>query len=96
MLSACETALGREIRGEGLVGLTRAFLHAGATRLLVSLWRVEDRATAELMERFYRHLLHQGLSPAAALRRAQTELSHQAGREAPYYWAGFIIQGDWR
>ncbi|HKV09288.1 MAG TPA: CHAT domain-containing protein, partial [Thermoanaerobaculia bacterium] len=96
VLSACETALGREIRGEGLVGLPRAFLHAGARRVLVSLWPVEDRATAELMRRFYREMLDRGRPPAAALRAAQVSLAREPGWGAPYYWAGFVLQGDWR
>jgi CHAT domain-containing protein len=96
VLSACETALGREIRGEGLVGLPRAFLHAGARRVLVSLWPVEDRATAELMRRFYREMLEKGRPPAAALRAAQDSLRREPGWEAPYFWAGFVLQGDWQ
>ncbi len=96
VLSACRTALGREIRGEGLVGLTRGFMFAGAERVLVSLWNVDDAATAELMERFYRALLHDHLRPSAALRRAQLELRRQPGRQAPFFWAGFELQGDWR
>ncbi len=96
VLSACRTALGQEIRGEGLVGLTRGFMYAGAARVLASLWSVEDRATAGLMESFYRGMLRQGLSPAAALRRAQLEMARQPGRKSPYYWAGFSLQGEWR
>ncbi|MCP4653889.1 MAG: CHAT domain-containing protein, partial [bacterium] len=96
VLSACRTALGREVRGEGLVGLTRGFFHAGASRVVVSLWSVDDRATTELMIRFYRHLLTGGLPPAAALRAAQRELRAESRWSAPYYWAGFILQGDWR
>ena len=96
VLSACQTALGQEIRGEGLVGLTRGFMYAGAARVVASLWSVEDRATAELMESFYRGMLRQGLSPAAALRRAQLEIARQPGRKSPYYWAGFSLQGEWR
>ena len=96
VLSACETALGREVRGEGLVGLTHGLLHAGARRVLVSLWPVEDRATAALMERFYRAMLVDGRPPAAALRLAQVEISQQQGWNAPYYWAGFVLTGDWR
>ncbi|HEX9942078.1 MAG TPA: CHAT domain-containing protein, partial [Thermoanaerobaculia bacterium] len=96
VLSACETALGQEVRGEGLIGLTRAFFYAGARRVLVSLWPVEDRATAELMRRFYREMLQNGLPPAAALRAAQTGVRQEPGWEAPYYWAGFVLQGDWR
>ncbi len=94
VLSACETALGREVRGEGVVGLTRAFLHAGARRLLVSLWPVEDRATTELMARFYQGLFREHLTPAAALRRAQEETRHAPGGSDPYFWAGFVLQGD--
>ncbi len=96
VLSACRTALGREIRGEGLVGLTHSFLHAGASRVLVSLWNVDDRVTAELMESFYRYLLADGLSPAAALRRAQLALWRQPRRRAPSYWAAFVLRGEWQ
>jgi CHAT domain-containing protein/tetratricopeptide (TPR) repeat protein len=96
VLSACDTALGEEIRGEGLVGLTRGFLHAGARLLLVSLWQVEDRATAELMRRFYRELLVHRQPPAAALRQAQLAMRREPAWSAPYYWAGFVLQGDWR
>lgn len=96
VLSACRTALGREMRGEGLIGLTHAFLHAGARGVLVSLWEVEDRATSELMRRFYREMLKGGRPPAAALRAAQAALRREPGREAPYFWAGFVLQGDWQ
>ena len=96
VLSGCRTALGKEIRGEGLMGLTRGFMYAGAPRVVASLWSVEDRATAELMKRFYKAMLVDGLRPAAALRAAQIELHAQSGWEAPYYWAGFILQGDWK
>lgn len=95
VLSACSTALGKEIRGEGLVGLTRGFQYAGARAVLVSLWEVGDRATAELMRLFYRELLQRGATPAAALRTAQAALREEGWR-APYYWAGFVLQGDWR
>ena len=96
VLSACRTALGKEVRGEGLVGLTRGFMYAGAARVLASLWSVDDRATAELMERFYRGMLVEGLTPAAALRAAQLSLAAEPHREPPYYWAGFSLQGEWR
>ena len=95
-LSACETGLGKEIRGEGLVGLTRGFMYAGAARVVVSLWALNDRATAELMARFYRKMLKDGLRPAAALRAAQVELSKNPQWQAPYFWAGFTLQGEWR
>jgi CHAT domain-containing protein len=94
VLSGCETALGQEVRGEGLEGLTQGFFHAGAAAVLVSLWRVDDRATAELMARFYRELLRNGRSPAAALRRAQLDLRGETGRRAPYFWAGFVLRGE--
>jgi CHAT domain-containing protein/tetratricopeptide (TPR) repeat protein len=96
VLSACQTALGKAIKGEGLIGLTRAFMYAGAPRVVASLWEVDDFATAELMKRFYGGMLQRRLSAAAALRAAQMELSHDSRWAAPYYWAGFTIQGDWR
>ncbi|HEX3129910.1 MAG TPA: CHAT domain-containing protein, partial [Thermoanaerobaculia bacterium] len=89
VLSACQTALGQEIRGEGLVGLTRGFMYAGTPRVLASLWSVDDRATSELMESFYRHMISGRLSPAEALRQAQIELFRDPHRSSPYYWAGF-------
>jgi CHAT domain-containing protein len=95
VLSACETARGREVPGEGLVsGLPRAFLYAGAARVLVSLWEVEDQSTRDLMSLFYRNLLGRGLPPASALQEAQRTL-RQSGRR-PNQWAGFILLGDWR
>ena len=96
VLSACQTALGKRIKGEGLVGLTRGFFYAGAERVVASLWQVDDLATAELMRRFYRGMLKEGLRPAAALRAAQLEMAATRSWSAPYYWAGFVLQGDWR
>lgn len=96
VLSACQTALGKEIKGEGLIGLTRGFMHAGARRVVASLWQVDDLATAELMRLFYRGMLQEGLRPAAALRAAQRELSTQARWASPYYWSAFVLQGEWR
>jgi CHAT domain-containing protein len=97
VLSACQTGLGKEIQGEGLVGLTRGFMYAGAPRVLASLWKVDDRATAELMKSFYGVMFgdkHQ--RPAAALRDAQIAMWRTKGWEAPYYWAAFVLQGDWK
>lgn len=96
VLSACQTGLGKEIRGEGLVGLTRGFMYAGAPRLVASLWKVDDAATAELMKRFYRGMLRKGLRPAAALREAQVQMWNQERWKSPYYWAAFALQGEWR
>ena len=96
VLSACQTALGKDIKGEGLIGLTRAFMYAGAPRVVASLWEVNDLATAELMKRFYRGLLQQKLTPAAALRAAQIDLAKDPRWASPYYWAGFVYQGDWK
>lgn len=96
VLSACQTALGQEIRGEGLLGLTRGFMYAGAARVLASLWSVDDRATSELMKRFYRHMISDRMSPAEALRRAQVEMSRSANWKSPAYWAAFSLQGEWR
>lgn len=96
VLSACETALGREVRGEGLAGLPQAFLGAGAQRVLVSLWQVEDESTAELMTQFYRRLLVERFPPGKALREAQLAVRAQPRWSSPRYWAGFVLQGDWR
>ncbi len=96
VLSGCETGLGRHMRGEGLVGLTRAFMYAGAPRVVSSLWAVDDQATAQLMARFYRHMLKDGRRPAAALRAAQIEMAGDPRWSAPYFWAGFVLHGDWR
>ena len=96
VLSACQTGLGKEIKGEGLVGLTRGFMYAGARRVVVSLWNVNDKATAELMTKFYAKMLKQGERPAAALRAAQVEMWKQKQWQSPYYWAAFTMQGEWR
>jgi CHAT domain-containing protein/tetratricopeptide (TPR) repeat protein len=96
VLSACQTALGQEIRGEGLIGLTRGFMYAGARRVVASLWQVDDESTAELMKRFYRAMLERKLPPAAALRAAQVELAATARWKSPYHWAAFVLQGEWR
>ncbi|CAN5796701.1 tetratricopeptide repeat protein [soil metagenome] len=96
VLSACQTGLGKEIRGEGLIGLTRGFMYAGAPRVLASLWKVDDAATAELMKRFYRGMLKDNLRPAAALRAAKVEMWKQKRWNAPFYWAAFELQGEWK
>jgi CHAT domain-containing protein/tetratricopeptide (TPR) repeat protein len=96
VLSACETGLGKEIKGEGLIGLTRGFMYAGAPRVVASLWNVDDLATAELMKLFYQRMLKDGMPAGAALRAAQLELSGQKRWASPYYWAGFVLHGEWK
>ena len=97
VLSACQTGLGKVIKGEGLIGLTRGFMYAGAARVLSSLWKVDDRATAELMKHFYRSLFGTPpQSPAAALRTAQLTLAREKRWEDPYFWAGFVLHGEWQ
>lgn len=96
VLSACQTGLGKEIRGEGLVGLTRGFMYAGAARVVVSLWSVSDKATSELMAKFYEKMLKENRRPAAALRAAQVEMWKLKQWQSPYYWAAFTLQGEWR
>jgi CHAT domain-containing protein/Tfp pilus assembly protein PilF len=96
VLSACQTALGKDVRGEGLVGLTRGFMYAGARRVVASLWKVDDSATAELMGEFYREMLGKGLRPAEALRAAQRHMWQQPRWRSPYFWAAFTLQGEWR
>jgi CHAT domain-containing protein/Tfp pilus assembly protein PilF len=96
VLSACETGLGKEIKGEGLIGLTRGFMYSGAPRVVASLWNVDDLATAELMKLFYQRMLKDGLPAGAALRAAQLELSRQKRWASPYFWAGFVLHGEWK
>jgi CHAT domain-containing protein/Tfp pilus assembly protein PilF len=96
VLSACKTGLGKEIQGEGLLGLTRGFMYAGAPRVVASLWSVNDEATAELMGRFYRAMQKQGMPPASALRQAQMEVASHKRWSDPYFWSGFVIQGEWK
>ncbi len=96
VLSACQTGLGKEIRGEGLVGLTRGFMYAGSPRVIVSLWSVSDRATSQLMSDLYRRMLREHQRPAAALRAAQLEMLKQKRWQSPYFWAPFVIEGEWR
>ena len=95
VLSACETGLGKDVTGEGLEGLTRGFMYAGARRLVVSLWNVNDKATASLMQRLYLEMLRGKKTPAAALRAAQIEMLQSKQWKSPYYWAPFVMQGEW-
>ena len=96
VLSGCRTALGREVSGEGLMGLTRGFAAAGVPRVVGSLWPVEDRATAEIMTRFYRAMWLGSASPAAALHAAQRGVRRDPRYRDPHFWAGFVHQGEWR
>ena len=96
VLSGCQTALGQEVSGEGLIGLTRGFMYAGAPRVVASLWNVNDQATANLMKLFYERMLKDGLRPAAALRAAQIAMWKTEPNDVPYRWGAFILQGDWR
>ena len=96
VLSACETGVGKQIRGEGLIALTRGFMYAGAVRVVASLWKVDDAATAALMAQFYKEMFANGKRPAEALKEAQISISKQKRWRDPYYWAGFVLQGEWR
>lgn len=96
VLSACQTALGKEIKGEGIMGLTRGFMYAGASRVVASLWSVNDAATADLMGLFYKRMLQNGERPTEALRKAQLKMMLQKRWQSPYYWAAFTIQGEWK
>ena len=96
VLSACETGIGEEIRGEGLVSLTRGFMYAGAKRVVVSLWSVEDNSTSELMQSYYQKMLETGKNPVEAMRETQLEMFISEERKAPYYWAPFVVQGEWK
>jgi CHAT domain-containing protein len=96
VLSACQTGVGKQIRGEGLIALTRGFTYAGAASVVASLWKVDDEATKILMEEFYKQMFRNGLKPAAALQKAQVKLAHQSSWHSPFYWAGFVLQGEWK
>ena len=96
VLSACETGLGKEIQGEGLVGLTRGLMYAGAERLVVSLWQVNDQGTAEFMQEFYKQMLHSGKPANVALRATQLKMWQQEKWRNPNYWAAFTFLGEWR
>ncbi len=94
VLSACETGLGKELKAEGILGLTRGFFYAGAKRVLFSLWNINDESTSVLMKRFYTAMKKEKLTPAAALRQAQISMYKNKKWSAPYYWAAFQLQGD--
>jgi len=95
VLSACQTALGKEIKGEGLVGLTHGFLSAGSNSVVSSLWKVDDKATAVLMAEFYQAMLETGAAPSTALRSAKLKMIRDKRWGAPYYWAGFVLEGEY-
>jgi CHAT domain-containing protein len=96
VLSACRAADGRDYGGEGLVGLARGFMLAGVPRVIGSLWDSDDKATAELMVRFYHRMVKDSMSPAAALRAAQLEMWHDKRWRPAYFWSGFVLQGEWQ
>lgn len=94
-LSACETGIGKEIKGEGLVTLSRGFMYAGAKRVVASLWKIDDAATTIFMTQFYRSMLKDHLTPTAALRKAQLHMISLPQYRSPFYWAAFILQGEY-
>jgi CHAT domain-containing protein len=95
VLSACQTALGKDIKGEGMVGLTHSFISAGSKSVVASLWKVDDRATSILMADFYDSMLRQGMPTGAALRSAKLKMMQDKRWSAPYFWAGFVLQGEY-
>ena len=95
VLSACNTVGGKEVKGEGIVGLTRGLMYAGASRVIMTLWDVDDEPTAVFMDRFYQEILENKLTPAAALRATQLWMQTETEYQAPDYWAGFVLQGEW-
>ncbi len=95
ILSACSTALGKEKQGEGVIGLTRAFMYSGTPRVISTLWNINDEATAEFMISFYQYL-KKGMSPNTALREAQLAALKQDKLKSPYYWGAFILQGEFK
>ena len=96
VLSACQTALGKEVRGEGLIGISRGFLYAGSKRIVASLWKVDDSATAEFMKRFYKNHLNKGMPASKALQQTKIEMKKIRRYSSPYYWSAFTLLGDWK
>jgi CHAT domain-containing protein len=97
VLSACYTAVGREVKGEGPISLTRGFMNAGAKRVVASLWQVKDKSTSELMRYFYEGLLGPENLPApTALQRAQVRMFQKYPDWPPFFWAAFIAQGEYK
>jgi CHAT domain-containing protein/Tfp pilus assembly protein PilF len=96
VLSACQTALGKDVRGEGLIGMSRGFLYAGSNRIIASLWKVDDSATAEFMKRFYGNHLQKGMSASKALQQTKIEMKNIKRYNSPYYWSAFTLLGDWQ
>ncbi|MBF2016433.1 MAG: CHAT domain-containing protein [Rivularia sp. T60_A2020_040] len=96
VLSACETGLGKNVSGEGLVGLTRGLMYAGAARVALSLWQVDDEGTSVLMQEFYKQMLQENKTPSEALRAAQRKLWANPDWRNPYYWGAFTLQGEWK
>jgi CHAT domain-containing protein len=95
VLSACETAIGKQVKGEGLMSMVRGFMYSGTPRVLASLWKVDDDGTAELMTEFYSQLLKSHSTPAKALQQAQIKLMGRKTKNQPFYWAAFQLQGEW-
>jgi CHAT domain-containing protein/tetratricopeptide (TPR) repeat protein len=96
VLSACRTGLGRNVGGEGVASLSSGFMYAGAKTVISSLWKVDDDTTAEFMGHFYRSLLKDQQPPAVALRNAKLEMRKDQRWRAPFYWAGFVLQGEYQ
>jgi CHAT domain-containing protein len=96
VISACDSGVGKQFKGEGLIALTRGFMYAGAATVVASLWKVDSRATAALMAEFYKEMFTNGKKPVAALRAAQLSISKHRTWNEPFFWAGFVIQGEWR
>jgi CHAT domain-containing protein len=96
VLSACQTALGKDVRGEGLIGVSRGFLYAGSKRIIASLWKVDDAATAEFMKRFYRNYLQEEMPASKALQQTKIEMKNIKRYSSPYYWSAFTLLGDWK
>ena len=96
VFSACQTALGKDVRGEGLIGMSRGFFYAGSNRIVASLWKVDDSATAEFMKRFYTNHLQKGMSASKALQQTKNEMKKIKRYQSPYYWSAFTLLGDWQ
>jgi CHAT domain-containing protein len=96
VLSACQTGMGKMIRGEGMIGLSRSFMYAGIPSVVMSLWSVSDQSTSILMKRFYENLLVKNVSKAQALHLARISMIREEQYAHPFFWAPFVLSGDWQ
>lgn len=96
ILSSCNSAVGKDVSGEGLISLSRGFMSVGAKSVVGSLWKIDDQATAEMMKYFYTFIIYDKMNLSEALRTAKLKMSKQKKWRSPYFWSGFVLQGEYK